>query len=139
MPTVTVGGQGVLLERTAAGISGQVQLKVANTGLLEIQLLEYHYDVQSSEGAVWHGRHAGELVLSPGVDRQATLPLVLFPPSEGSAVEGPLGPVHCRVWGSLVYIGNGVFDETLAEMGYRPQVAFAGEVVLHPAQAARSN
>ena len=138
-PTVTVGGQGVILERTASSMSGQVQLTIANTGTLEIQLLEYLYEVQTSDGTTWHGRHAGELVLSPGVDRQAVLPLVLTSHGGQPALEGPSASVHCRVSGSLIYIGNGVFDETLAELGYQPQASFAGDVVLRPAQAAGSN
>ena len=135
-PRITVAHQGVLNEYTEKALSGNVELTITNPGTLEIELIEYHYTV-SWGGASWSGRHAGQLVLSPGVDRAATLPIVILSPSGGWANGVAPDAVECRVSGSLVYIGNGVFDETLAELGYRPWADFGGKVVLRGSQVVR--
>ena len=135
-PRITMADQGTLSERTDKALSGEVGLTITNPGTLEIELLEYHYTV-SSGGASWTGRHAGELVLSPGIDRTAALPIVIISPPGGWANASPPDSVQCSVSGSLVYIGNGVFDETLAELGYRPWANFGGTVVLRGSQVVR--
>ena len=132
-PVIKVQAQGVLDKHSAEAVSGTVPVAITNTSPREIELLEYHYTVAVDGGQVWSGRHAGELVLSPGLDRHASLPVVLkgtWPKHE---------PVRCRVHGSLVFIGNGVFDETLVELGYRPSASFEGAVELVPAQSAQAN
>lgn len=136
-PRISISDQGTLSERTATAVSGSVGLVITNPSTLEIELLEYHYTV-SSGGGTWTGRHAGELVLSPGIDRQAVLPIVVRAPAGGWSDGRPPESVQCRVSGSLVYIGNGVFDETLAELGYRPSADFGGTVVLRPGQVVRA-
>lgn len=128
-PTLTLATQGTLLEQTPTALSGGVALSISNPGTLEIELLEYHYSV-AAVGRTWSGRHAGELVLSPGKDRQTVLPIVVLKPAGGWPTGEPPSSVQCSVSGSLVYIGNGVFDETLVELGYRPKASFGGQVLL---------
>lgn len=134
-PRVDLANQGTITQVTAEALAGAAPLTITNPGTLEIELLEYHYSVQA-QGRGWTGRHAGELVLSPGVDRKAELPIVVKAPAGGWPEGGPPGSVQCAISGSLVYIGNGVFDETLAELGYRPSAPFGGTVTLTPAEAA---
>ncbi|MCH2135991.1 MAG: hypothetical protein MK101_05345 [Phycisphaerales bacterium] len=134
-PRVSLATTGVLTQISDEAIAGEVQVNIRNTGSLEIELLEYHYSVQSGDRG-WTGRHAGELVLSPGIDREATLPIVVRAPAGGWPGGAPPQSLPCSLSGSLVYIGNGVFDETLAELGYRPSAPFGGHVTLdRPAEA----
>lgn len=131
-PHVQVHERGVLLQTTTLAVSGQVPVVVTNPGTLEVELLEYHYLVTSSNGSTWSGRHAGELVLSPGLDRKASLPVVVRAPSGGWPSGSAPDTVSCRISGSLIYIGNGTFDESLAELGYRPSTSFSGAFTLEP-------
>ena len=136
---VRVLERGVLLQTTASAVSGQVPVVVTNPGALEVELLEYHYLVTNSNGSTWSGRHAGELVLLPGLDRGASLPVVVLAPAGGWPNGAAPGSVSCRISGSLIYIGNGTFDESLAELGYRPSTSFSGRFNLVPAQAAQTD
>ena len=64
-PRVQVVKEGRLLERMPEAISGQVELSLSNAGTLELQLLEYHYTVNSPVGGSWSGRQAGDGDRSP--------------------------------------------------------------------------
>jgi hypothetical protein len=138
-PLIEVHNRGVVLQRTDSAVSGSIGIDITNPGTLEIELLEYHYLVTTSNGLSWSGRHAGELVLSPGLDRSAALPIVVRAPTGRWPAGQAPDSLSCNVSGSLIYIGNGIFDESLAELGYRPSVSFSGAFQLATAQAAQAN
>lgn len=126
-PNVRVTGSGHLAEQTADASAGSILVQVENPNDRSIRLVEYDYSATVPGGPGWHGRHAGGMVLSPGFDRIASLPIVLpagFPSN---------GTVH--VTGSLHYLDTGTFAQTLAEWGYRPTASFSGKVVLEAATA----
>ncbi len=117
-PSVQVLDSGQITQQTADATAGTVQVRINNPNERSIKLIEYDYTVQTPGRGSWHGRHAAGLVLSPGFDRVAELPVVL-PAGAGAGTT-----IH--VGGSLRYLDTSIFAETMAEWGYRPAASFSG-------------
>ncbi len=121
-PRVGIAGDARIEQRTAAAAAGVVPVKVTNPNDRSIQLVEFTYIVTAQNGTTWNGRHAAGLVLSPGFDRIAELPVVLPP--------GARPGQTLRVGGSLHFLDTSTFAETLAEWGYRPTASFGGHTTI---------
>lgn len=118
-PRVEVGDRVVLDQATADATAGTIVVHVVNPGSEPIELIEYAYTAHVAGQARYQGRHAGEMVLSPGMVRDVPLPVVLGPDiSPGTSV---------MLHGSLQFRGTTTWDETMAEWGYRPTAGFSGQ------------
>ena len=107
---------------------------VANEHGGETRLLEFDYRLSISGRSVYQGRHAAEMTLIPGANREIMLP-ASFPFTElGWDSQSLPDTSNWSMSGSLLYLGEGVLAETLLDMGYRPTVGFSasGELVLEP-------
>jgi hypothetical protein len=107
--------------------AGTVAVRVVNPNPRSIRLVEYDYTVTMPGRSAWHGRHDGGMVLSPGFDRVAELPIVL------PANIQPGTRIH--VGGGLYYLDTSTFAQTLADWGYRPTAGFSGSAVVQEAAA----
>ncbi|MDP7030031.1 MAG: hypothetical protein QF733_07415 [Phycisphaerales bacterium] len=121
-PSVQVLDTGRITEQTADATAGTVQVHITNPNDRAIKLVEYNYTVRAPGRGAWNGRHAAGLVLSPGFDRVADLPVVL-PAGTGAGATLSIG-------GTLRYLDTSVFAETMAEWGYRPTASFSGSATV---------
>ena len=107
-----------MTDQTLDATAAVVPIRVTNPNTRSIKLVEYTYTVRGEHGTSWNGRHAGGMVLSPGFDRSAELPIVLPPGTRpGSRVS---------ISGALHYLDTSTFAETLAEWGWRPETHYSG-------------
>lgn len=127
-PRVTLGDRIVLDQTTADASAGHVTVQVANTGTEPIELIEYTYQAHSGQ-QTYRGRAAGEMVLSAGMVRDVSIPVVLpatITPGRQVSIQGT---VHYR--------GTTTWDETMAEWGWRPSVGFSGHPTIASGADAR--
>jgi hypothetical protein len=131
-PQVELSGEGALTERSSDATAGTVLIHVANPTSQPIDVVEFVYTAQVPGHSPWQGRHAGGLVLAPGFDRMAELPVVL----PANMAQG----TQVRISGSLHYLDTSTIAQTMAEWGYRPTTSFSGKAILSaapvPAKAA---
>jgi len=126
-PSVQVRGDARIEQRSEVASAGTVAVRITNPNARSIRLVEYDYSVAVQGGSSWRGRHDGGLVLSPGFDRVADLPIVL------PAGIAPGTRIH--IGGSLHYLDTSTFAQTMADWGYRPTAGFSGSAVIAgPAQ-----
>ncbi len=121
-PSVQVLDTGRITQATADATAGVVQVRITNPNERSIKLIEYDYTAQAPGRGAWHGRHAAGLVLSPGFDRVADLPVVL--------PAGLPSGTTIYVGGSLRYLDTSTLAETMAEWGYRPAASFSGAAAM---------
>ncbi len=127
-PSVEVQGDAKIDQQSASATAGTIAVRVVNPNNRPIRLVEYDYTVQAGGGSTWRGRHDGGMVLSPGFDRIAELPIVL--------PVGTASGTRIHVGGSLHYLDTSTFAQTLADWGYRPTSDFSGSgTVAEQAQA----
>lgn len=130
-PHVKLGQDLVITEQTSEAQAGQVTVSITNPNDRSIELVEYRYSATASGHSTWTGRHAGGMVLAPGFDRRAQLPIVL-------PVDITPG-TQVSISGNLRYLDTSTFAETLSEWGYRPTVGFGGTATISDSpQAAAS-
>lgn len=117
-PLVDLTGDARVTNQTTAATAGLVQVHVENPNTTPIKLVEFDYTVSVSGQRSWTGRHSGDMVLAPGFDRMAELPIVL-PAGCGAGT-------RVKIHGSLHYLDTSTIAETMAEWGYRPTASFSG-------------
>lgn len=107
---------------------------VSNPHSGETRLLEFDYGLSISGRSVYKGRHAAEMTLIPGANREITLPASFSFARLGWDNQSLPDTSNWSMSGSLLYLGEGVLAETLLDMGYRPTVGYSasGELVLEP-------
>ena len=121
-PRVELAGNAEIDDRSDSAASAILPIQINNPNDRSIELIEYVYSISIPGQPSWQGRHAGGLVLSPGFDRVAHLPIVL-PASIPDGSEGWIS-------GSLHYLDTSTLAESLAEWGLRPTTSFSGRFAI---------
>ena len=107
---------------------------VSNPHSSESRLLQFEYVLSVDGRSVFQGRHAAEMTLSPGVTREIALPASFLYSAAGWDASALPDDSSWTMSGSLVYLGAGVFSQTLLDLGYRPSVGYSasGRLALAP-------
>lgn len=95
-----------------------------------LRLLQYNYNLTVQGKSVYHGRQAAGMTLIGGSERQFTLPAAFTNTVAGFDPAALPDASQWSLSGSLQFIGDSVFAETLREMGYEPTVGFSGSGTL---------
>ncbi|MCH2134034.1 MAG: hypothetical protein MK116_09830 [Phycisphaerales bacterium] len=111
--------------RNEQAMAVQFNMVLSNGNNRPIEPLEFTYNVSVAGRGVYKGRHAAEMTLDAGgQDRPLALPAVI-PYDRVSWSEQTIpASVSWSLSGTLVYMDEGVFAETLLDLGYRPSTGF---------------
>ena len=115
-----------VVSRSEQAMALNYNLKLTNPNDKPLEPLEFTYSVSVAGRGVYQGRHAAEMTLDAGGEnRPLALPAVI--PYERIGWSDSTVPDSAR-WslsGTLIYVDEGVFAETLLDLGYRPSTGFS--------------
>ena len=101
-------------------------LVLTNPNDKPIEPLEFTYSVSVAGRGVYQGRHAAEMTLDAGgQDRPLILPVVIPYERVGWSESTVPDSARWSMSGTLIYVDEGVFSETLLDLGYRPSTGFS--------------
>ena len=123
-----------VVARNQNAMAIQFNMELSNPNDKPIEPLELTYAVSVLGKGVYQGRHAAEMTLDArGMDRPLSLPAVIRFDQLGWSEDRIPGEAGWRLSGTLVYMNQGVFSETLLDLGYRPSTGFDASGVLDTA------
>lgn len=109
-----------------AAMALHYNLILTNPNEKPIEPLEFTYSVSVAGRGVYKGRHAAEMTLDAGgQDRPMVLPAVIPFERVGWAESSVPKSAPWSMSGTLIYVDEGVFAETLFDLGYRPSTGFS--------------
>lgn len=112
--------------RNDQAIALHYNLVLTNPNDKPIEPLEFTYSVSVAGRGVYQGRHAAEMTLDAGgQDRPMVLPAVIPFERVGWAESSVPDSARWSMSGTLIYVDEGVFAETLLDLGYRPSTGFS--------------
>lgn len=112
--------------RNDQAIALHYNLVLTNPNDKPIEPLEFTYSVSVSGRSVYKGRHAAEMTLDAGgQDRPMVLPAVIPFERIGWADSSVPDSAQWSMSGTLIYVDEGVFAQTLLDLGYRPSTGFS--------------
>ena len=115
-----------IVERNENAMALHYNLVLTNPNDKPIEPLEFTYSVSVAGRGVYSGRHAAEMTLDAGGQkRPLSLPAVIPYERVGWTDETVPGSARWSLSGTLVYVDEGVFAETLLDLGYKPSTGFA--------------
>ncbi|MDG2094987.1 MAG: hypothetical protein P8J89_06920 [Phycisphaerales bacterium] len=115
-----------IVERNETAMALHYNLVLTNPNDKPIEPLEFTYSVSVAGRGVYSGRHAAEMTLDAGGQkRPLALPAVIPYDLAGWTNQTVPDSARWSLSGTLVYVDEGVFAETLLDLGYRPSTSFA--------------
>ena len=115
-----------IVERNEMAMAMHYNLVLTNPNDKPIEPLEFTYSVSVEGRGVYSGRHAAEMTLDAGGQkRPLAMPAVIPFDRDGWTAETVPESARWSMSGTLVYVDEGVFAETLLDLGYKPSTSFA--------------
>ena len=115
-----------IVERNENAMALHYNLVLTNPNDKPIEPLEFTYSLSVAGKGVYSGRHAAEMTLDAGGQkRPLSLPAVIPFDRIGWTQDTVPESARWTMSGTLVYVDEGVFAETLLDLGYRPTTEFA--------------
>ena len=112
--------------RSEQAMALHYNLVLTNPNDKPIEPLEFTYSVSVAGRGVYRGRHAAEMTLDAGgQDRPLALPAVIPYERVGWTDDSVPDSARWSLSGTLIYMDEGVFSETLLDLGYRPSTGFS--------------
>ncbi|MCH2152316.1 MAG: hypothetical protein MK089_03150 [Phycisphaerales bacterium] len=120
-----------VVARNQNAMAIQFNMELSNPNDKPIEPLELNYAVSVLGKGVYQGRHAAEMTLDArGNNRPLSLPAVIRFDQMGWSEDRIPEEARWRLSGTLVYMNQGVFSQTLLDFGYRPSTGFSASGVL---------
>ena len=130
-PSISVDSVEVV-SRSDQAMALHYNLVLSNPNDQPIEPLEFTYSVSVAGRGVYQGRHAAEMTLdAAGQDRPLILPAVIPYERVGWTERTIPESERWSLSGALVYVSEGVFSETLLDLGYRPSTGFSASGTLN--------
>ena len=115
-----------IVNRNEEAMAIHYNLVLTNPNDKPIEPLEFTYNVSVAGRGVYSGRHAAEMTLDAGGQkRPLSLPAVISYDRLGWTEATVPDSARWSMSGTLVYVDEGVFAETLLDLGYKPSTGFA--------------